>query len=433
MILIFSDSITERLEYTLNFVFKMRGMAYEITNDPNLFLKSNHPHRLVYSDYPFDEQFPTIQPASLLFEEDILSHNLQKATWNNCSCLKFGKIIDPLASIFYVLSRYEEYLDFAPDEHDRFTASQSILKKMEWLKEPICDVWANCILKWLNQTYDTIHLQKAESNLLVTFDIDNTFAFKYKSTVQHLGGRIKDFVTGNHQRIDQRNSVLSDGEKDPFDTFELILDYGAKGVEIQLFWLLGDLKKYDRNVSWTNPAHQRLIRNLAQRFSIGIHPSYFSNSVPSKLAEERGRLEHILQKPVFHSRQHFLKLRLPTTYHNLLQIGIHEDFSMGFSDEVGFRMGTARKVNFFDLTIDATTDLKLQPFVYMDGTLNQYLKLSPDEAIETTQQLVNQVVKYGGTFCCIWHNETIGNSGIWQDWKRVLDENIRYFNKVTHQ
>jgi hypothetical protein len=32
---------------------------------------------------------------------------------------------DPLAATFYLVSRYEEYLPFIPDEHGRFPAKQS--------------------------------------------------------------------------------------------------------------------------------------------------------------------------------------------------------------------------------------------------------------------------------------------------------------------
>jgi hypothetical protein len=65
----------------------------------------------------------------------------------------------------------------------------------------------------------------------------------------------------------------------------------------------------------------------------------------------------------------------------------------------------------------------------MDGTLNQYLKLDVDEAKQTVRKLVDSVKRFGGTFCCIWHNETIGEQGIWSDWKEVLDHTIAYYNQ----
>jgi hypothetical protein len=38
--------------------------------------------------------------------------------------------------------------------------------------------------------------------------------------------------------------------------------------------------------------------------------------------------------------------------------------------------------------------------------------------------LFDEVKKYGGQFSFIWHNETIGNYGIWKDWSEVFDFSI---------
>lgn len=433
MILIYTDRITERLEFTFKFVFEAHDVPYRLTNDPVYFVQEDFLPKMVYSHFPFDKNFPTIHPAELLFEENIQNHQLTKVNWNDIHCLKFDQQNeDPFASIFYVLSRYEEYLDFKPDSHERFTASESILKKMGWLNQPICDIWSESILKWLNSFYSTVNMPKQQAELLITFDIDNTYAYKYKSAIQQIGGRVKDFIKGNHQRMDERRRVTVDGEKDPFDTFDSIEEYLNQGIDVQMFWLLGDLKKYDRNVPWSHPIHQRLIRNLSRQFPIGIHPSYFSNLMPEKVDEERGRLEHIIGEPVYSSRQHFLKVKFPFTYQYLAKIGMKTDYSMGFSDDVGFRLGTARRVRFYDLSNELHTDLELQPFVYMDGTLNQYLGYTPEESKKVIEEMVAQVVRYGGTFCCIWHNDTIGESGIWKNWKQVLDYTISYFNKVSN-
>lgn len=429
MIWIFSDSITERLNYTLNFIFKERGVEFFVTNDPVLFENQTEVIKFVYADHPFQEEYLTISPADLLFQEHIAQQRLQSSVWNSANCLSFSGKTDPIASVFYVLSRYEEYLPFEADEHGRFQAKNSILNQNNWLNIPICDVWAESIIDWLSYAFNSTIAIDRSNKLLVTFDIDNTYAFKHKSPVQLLGGRLMDVFKGNHNRLAQRSRVLSEDEKDPFDTFESIVEYAQKGVPIRFFWLLGDLMKYDRNVPWNNVYHQRLILNISMRYPVGIHPSYHSNKYPHKVAEERGRLEHIIGKPVYDSRQHFLMLKLPQTYQKLVAIGIKNDYSMGFADAIGFRMGTARSVSFFDLERDQDTSLLLHPFAYMDGTLNQYMGLDIASAKNEVHKLIDQIKCYGGLFCCIWHNETIGEQGIWSGWKEVLDDTIAYYNQ----
>jgi hypothetical protein len=63
----------------------------------------------------------------------------------------------------------------------------------------------------------------------------------------------------------------------------------------------------------------------------------------------------------------------------------------------------------------------------MDGTLNQYLKLSPEEAQKIVNGLTDQVKMHGGNFICIWHNDTINDLGVWEGWKAVLEFTIDQF------
>lgn len=426
-LLIYCDFVTERLLYTTKFICEERGVNFTLCNDPQRFELENVEAKLVYSDYPFERDYPTIKPAKLVFEDKIESQKIVKSNFKNQECLSFSEITDPIASIFYIVSRYEEYLPYPADQHDRFTSESSILKRFGWLYEPICDVWAEEVLRFIQGTFPQFTYKQPKSGFTLTFDIDNTFAFKHKSTVQLLGGRFKDFLKGNHQNQELRRKVLDGVIPDPNDTFEQILSYHKQGLQLKIFWHLGDFKQYDRNISWTNAIHQRLIQKMAQHIQVGIHPSYGSYLNEVIVKQERGRLEHILKKPVFHSRQHFLKIKFPGTFQLLQNITVKHDYSLGFADDVGFRMGTARAVPFFNLHTEETFNLMLHPFTYMDGTLNQYLRLNPEQAKEKITHLASSVKKYGGNFICIWHNDTINDQGPWAGWRDVLEFTIEQF------
>jgi hypothetical protein len=60
----------------------------------------------------------------------------------------------------------------------------------------------------------------------------------------------------------------------------------------------------------------------------------------------------------------------------------------------------------------------------MDGTLNEYLKLKPEAAKEKISTLFNEVKNFGGEFSFIWHNETIGDYGIWKGWSAVYEWSV---------
>ena len=56
----------------------------------------------------------------------------------------------------------------------------------------------------------------------------------------------------------------------------------------------------------------------------------------------------------------------------------------------------------------------------MDGTLLEYLNLSPQEAMKEIEFLHAQVQYFGGTFSFLWHNETISGYQHWAAYQEVF-------------
>lgn len=427
MIEIFVDQISERLVYTLNFVFHERGLQYKLNNDFYTFSTSTN-IKFNYSERHF-ENIPQLIPSSVLFDEAIFTYAIDRGLFEEEFCLTFNRVLDPLASIFYVLSRMEEYLDSRQDEHGRFITKNSVLSKYNWLDKAICDRWAVDFL---------LHLSKytgLENNfyshfvdIIPTFDIDNTYAYQWKAGWRKFLSIGRDIILRDKERLSERRLVLSGASYDPYDTFEYIEQIASKGFKVKLFWLLGDYAKYDKNISYQDHRHKKLIADMSKFTPVGIHPSYKSNSYPHHVKNEIERLESILDEPVYNSRQHFLRLNISNTYSCLVKLGIQHDYTMGFADQVGFRAGTGRSFKWFDLNKNIQTDLTIHPFVYMDGTLNEYLKITPDESKKIIHDLYKELSKFGGDLCCIWHNETIGNYRKWFGWKDVLEYTLSLKN-----
>lgn len=420
MILIFVDEVTDRLIFTLDFVFTARQIKYQFTNDPVYFNQTTE-HKFNYSHRYFDNAVGLL-PATVLFDEAIFPYSIEKSQFGNEECLSFDRVTDPLAAIFYVLSRMEEYSNERRDQHDRFPAKESILFKFEWLQKAVCDRWAEAFIYAIERDLDIdLNLQKIPVRLIPTFDIDNTYAFKWKEGWRRILGTAKDWTRRDKARIESRKAVLQGTVKDPYDTFDYILQIKNRGFDVRLFWLLGDYAKFDKNISGLDRRHRELISKMSEHVKIGLHPSYKSNTANYYLENEKERIDSILGDPVTFSRQHFLKLHLPETYQNLIKNGFEEDYTMGYADEIGFRAGTARPFRFFDLSKNSMTDYLIHPFSYMDGTIHEYKNWTIEKSKSEILSLYREVSRYGGDFIFIWHNETIGDFAKWKGWSEVLE------------
>ena len=140
---------------------------------------------------------------------------------------------------------------------------------------------------------------------------------------------------------------------------------------------------------------------------------------------EQSRLQKIVMREISKSRQHFIKLSFPSTYRQLIDADITDDFSMGFSGEIGFRAGICTSFYFYDLERETETRLRIHPFAVMDATLRYYMKIMPAEALSYVGPIIKEIKAVNGTFITIWHNESISNKKPWEGWRGVYEEIIK--------
>lgn len=437
-LLIYSPVITPRVEYAFDLIFHtILGIEVSYTIREQEYLKSTLP-RINYSKTNLDSGL-FLKSHSLLTEKTITVHEIEIVEYRDMqlffpsspdSFLPF----DPFACAFYIVSRYEEYLSENTDEHERFTDSENILVRHNLHHKPIVDRMAYWVADQLKAQFPEFKVPSRSFQFVTSIDIDNAWAFKNKSPMISFGAILKAIVNGRWEELRQRFVVFIGLRKDPYDTYKYILEtYKGLLNHILFFILVGNRDQFDRNVSFKNKRFRQLISNLASVCEVGIHPSYASNSKPWLFDTEKQRLEDIILKPVTKSRQHFLKLKLPQTYQQLIKLGIVEDYTMGFASLAGFRAGICTPFYFFDLSRNRRTDLVIQPFQVMDVTLKNYLQMDPDEAWQLIERLMNEVKEVNGTFISLWHNESLKESGQWLGWRKVFEQILQTGLKYSNE
>jgi len=430
-ILILVPKLTNRLRYVMQFVMgEQLGLHHELTTNKDEFGQFQGA-KMVYGDVPVaDAMF--LKNSSLLFERDILSQELKPFTYDGVLALfpvyhrQSFLPFDMFAASFFLISRYEEYLPFVRDIHGRFEASSGILQQSGNLDKPVVDYWIRKLSIILTERFSGLRVKRNRYTYIPTYDIDAAWAFRHKGVFRTTGAYLKDLIAGNWAEIKLRTEVLRDKKPDPFDTFGLQLSLQKEfGLRPAYFILFADYDVNDKNISVRNPSFQNLIRMLGDYADVGIHPSYNSFMNKPRLKLEIERLSCVLNRPVTMSRQHFLRMNLPSAYHNLIDVDITDDFTMGYASEPGFRAGVAQSFQFYDLDNDISTGLRIHPFQLMDGTLCDYLKLQPEQATQKAIELIRRVKEVDGTFISLWHNESLSDSKRWLGWLRVYHEILK--------
>ena len=423
MLLIFTPEITQRIQYTFEFVCNdLLNVPYKLTNQKSYYYRYEGPV-LNYSPQPLDKGV-WIQSNGLLTQKGISNLDPKPGQWNKLPTLfKTGPEpdfpFDIFASTFYLISRYEEYLDFKPDHVGRFPAELSVAVKNDFLEMPVVDLWAARLKKMLRIRYPELQFMEKTFSFISTIDIDQAWAYLHKGVARHLAGGLKNSIKGDIRDIKRRTQTLSRLKKDPFDNYDYLFEI-LQGLDNRYFIQVGKYSKFDKNHSGRNPAMRKLIHKLAKHSEIGIHPSVRSGQ-RRELDQEITLLSDIVGKEIVISRQHYLYLRFPKTYRNLIQNGIKEDYSMGYPYKPGFRAGTASPFNFYDLLEEKVTDLKIIPFQVMDSCLNYNMSLSAQEAQKLIDEYIKKVKKVNGTFVPIWHNSSLGDEAEWEGWRAVFE------------
>lgn len=431
-LMVFVERVTNRINYIFDLLLHdLLGIDFELTTDADAFNLSQDP-KLVYAKAPMGNAL--FQKASkLLLEYSIVEQNPVSVDYEDTkgifpvyhseSIMPF----DPFAASFYFVSRYEEYLSQVRDCYGRFQAESTCMYKMGMLQKPLVNIYAQHIGRILQDAYPSLKLAKRTFRFIPTYDIDAAWAYLHKGLFRTAGGFLKDLYHLNSKEISRRHRVLMHKEKDPFDTYDLQFalqkEYKLKPI---YFILCGDYDMNDKNISIRNDAFCKLIKHLGDYAEVGIHPSFSSYLDTERIQMEIDRLSNVLNREITKSRQHFLRMTMPRSYQQLIELDITDDYTMGFPSQAGFRAGIADTFRFFDLENDVITNLNVHPFAIMDGTARDYLNLDIEATYSLVTSLIDEVRAVGGSFVLLCHNETLSGQKRWVGWPQLYKRIVEY-------
>jgi len=434
MVLIYSYTTSSRLHYILSFIFKeLMSIEFSITTDLIEFEKYEGVKINYSSNENLNSEFK-IQNNALLFESGINKLGIECFEINGYKAFfKTGNSdfpFDIFAACFYLLSRYEEYLPHEKDMYGRYAHENSLAFKEGFLQLPLISIWIKDFANALKKKFPGFNFQFPVFNFIPTYDIDIAYSYKQKGFARNFGGILKSIFSLQLSAFAERLAVLAGKKKDPFDTFDWLDALHEKYKLNPLYFFLVAEKNslYDKNILPDKKAIQKLIKQHAQKYIIGIHPSWQSGDNFLLLKKEKKYLEAILKKPIINSRQHYIRFNLPNGYRHLTDCGLLNDYSMGYGSINGFRASVASSFYWYDLEKEEQTTLRIHPFCYMEANSYYEQKLSTSEAYDEMIHYYNSCKEVNGSFICIWHNHSLGSDKrIYPRWNEVYKKFLIQF------
>ncbi len=319
---------------------------------------------------------------------------------------------DLIASSFFFLSRYEEWVRTdAVDVHGRFKGKESVAFKGGFIHRPIVDEYGRFLRQKLReQGIDVPEPQNKIHRIYLTHDID--LAFQYRSIRGLVGALIRSVKDRKNEIIPAIRVFFGDVKEDPlYSTYQFAMQ---KDAELQenirtIFFFKSLIKKtiYDMPFySLGSRDIQHLFFLCRQRsIDVALHPSYAAGEHPNLIGREKINLEKHSNVSIWFSRHHYLRLKCVTDMQYLVKNHISDDFSMGYPDVAGFRLGTCRSVRWINPATYTVTELVLHPLTAMDATLTdpKYMNLSKEKAFEYLCALIDTTKEHNGDVTLLWH------------------------------
>jgi hypothetical protein len=428
-VIVYSHTLSPRLQYIVHFLSHYFRHPYKLTANEQAYATSAD-FKINYSHERIDSNELYIAPHALLFETEkrhvqvkCFEHpNGYKAFFETSGELQF----DLFATIFFLLSRYEEYLPHKKDRFGLYAHENSIAFEEGFLHQPLVNIWLEDFRKKLEEKFEGLSFPKNNFSFIPTYDIDIAWAYKHRGFKLHAGNVLRSLFKGQWRTARARIKTAQGKEQDPYDTYEWMNELHQKfNLHPIYFFLVAEIKgKYDKNTNIRVPQFKELIKDISAGYDTGVHPSWYSGDYPVFIQKEKQWLENISGKPITKSRQHYLRFNLPQTFQRLIGAGIKNEYSIGYGSINGFRASIASSFYWYDLEKEETTSLLLHPFCFMDANSFFEQKFTPQQALKEILAYYKTIKEVNGTMITLWHNNILGTGEEFTGWREVYEQFI---------
>jgi hypothetical protein len=339
---------------------------------------------------------------------------------------------DLLASTYFLISRYEEmYRRSERDSYGRFPGKSSLPYRAGFLHRPIIDEYGEALRQILLETgiaeRHNLRLEerpKTFSRVNLTHDLSRPYNYR--------GWRsfLRAWLKQKKSPLEAARLSFSADVEDDYFTFPKFLKWdrntcdslGRDRSDIFLFIRMPSRHPLDKPYYSLHSLYLRRILSIAAKHKVllALQCSYAAGHQSELISKERHQFEKAFRQRPRGLRHNKLTSCEPEDLLQAYVSGFRNDYSMGYADVVGFRLGTSRPVKFINPNTRLLTELILHPLVLRDLTLSdqRYMALEQDEAERIAHDLIRTTARYNGELTLLWHNDLLSQKT--HPWHSVL-------------
>lgn len=381
----------------------------ELQNGKSLIFSDSFFSKLKDNDYikkeniPADIQYLTneyIKDLPLIFGDNSFAESENE--------IKLG--LDLPASIFFMISRWEEAALTDKDDHGRFPGELSLAVKRDFIRRPVVDEYIVFFKELIKKLDTSVSFSEHTPQVIITCDVDSFEKFSSEKTLKMFAGHLIKrfdpflFITDLTRYIGKTFF----GSKDPYQAFDRIISIAEKfGAKPIFFVLTTPEGPYSDGWFITKDKDIKLFKAFKEKGAeIGIHYGYFSLLNEKNIIKEKAGLENKYNIKADKGRAHFLQFDVRSSFGILEISGIKEDYSLGYPRHAGFRCGTGRPFRPWDINRKRAYNIIEHPLIVMDTTLYAHNKMNKVQIKDEFEYFIEISKKYHTDLTVLIHNSS---------------------------
>jgi len=340
---------------------------------------------------------------------------------NRNNIFDFDFDFDYISIIFFFLSRIEERGVVNTDKYLRFRSEDSFAVKHGFEKRAVVDECSLELAKMIRNESSPKHTSSFE--FIPTHDVDRLKGYHYPTEpIRYFLGDIfkrRRSIDESFDRI--RNSYLS-GE--PWKPIRFLMDVSEEhNLKSRFFFMGPSINVMD---SPYVIHYKRLLSNVVDEISsrghiVGFHPGYDTFNDANKWRLQKDGLESVINTEVDVGRQHILRYSTTITPKIWNDNNMKVDYTLTYPELIGFRSGTSREYNSYDLVNRKKLRLRQVNTLIMDTGIfgGKYNDMDLHSAVDETLKVINVCKKYGGKAVVLIHSAYMSNIKM-QYYKKIV-------------